>query len=153
MSGPGLTGIFSVAWIIFCRTRVASTANWIVPGALWVVCVCARAVVGTAIETSSAIIHPRFSRFVRPMVFSLVVVMRSCQSRKAKKLVYSTICFSTEPSSEWPASVSYSSSTGRPEIVAACKRAVILRACSGATRVSPSPVMKSTAGYFLPSAT
>jgi hypothetical protein len=32
----------------------------------------------------------------------------------------------------------------------ACISAAILRACSGATRVSESPVMNSIAGYFVP---
>src|SRR3990172_5865858 len=40
--------------------------------------------------------------------------------------------------------------TGRPEVVADCRRAVILRAWSGETRVSLSPVVSITAGYAVP---
>ncbi len=46
----------------------------------------------------------------------------------------------------WPARVSSRSRTGRPDDVAACRRAAILRACSGSTRLSDSPVVSSTAG-------
>jgi hypothetical protein len=51
------------------------------------------------------------------------------------------------------ARVSYRGSTGNPDFVDAWSRAVTLRACSGATRVSESPVMSSTAGYFPPAFT
>jgi len=54
---------------------------------------------------------------------------------------------------ECPDFVSYSSKIGRSDPVFACKIADIFRACKGATRVSPSPVMKSTAGYFFPFST
>src|SRR5919199_3498556 len=50
-----------------------------------------------------------------------------------------------------PTSFSRRISTGRSLVVACCRAAHILRACSGSTRVSPSKTVNSTAGYAVPS--
>ena len=53
----------------------------------------------------------------------------------------------------WPALELVRSRIGRPDAVAAWRRAVILRELAGSTRPSWSPVRKRTAGYFVPSTT
>ena len=63
-----------------------------------------------------------------------------------------TRSFSDEPM-PWPAVAVVRSKIGRPELVAACKRAVILRECAGFTRPSFSPHGNKTAGYAVPSLT
>jgi len=46
----------------------------------------------------------------------------------------------------WPELALVRNRTGRPELVAASRRAVIFRECMGFTRGSLAPVKKSTAG-------
>src|ERR1700683_4029501 len=67
--------------------------------------------------------------------------------------VSSSMILLTGRPSLWPNFVSYISRIGLSPPCAACISAAIFRACSGATRVSLSPVRKSTAGYFVPRTT
>ena len=77
----------------------------------------------------------------------------NCHNKKLNVSVSSSICKFNGLPPECPDFVSYNNKIGRSDPVAACNRAAIFRACNGATRVSPSPVINSTAGYFTPAFT
>ena len=76
-----------------------------------------------------------------------------CDERKLQRRILDVSVLLKGVPPECPPFVSYRIITGLSELVAACKRAVILRACSGGTRVSASPLVMSTAGYFVPGRT
>src|SRR5205814_7276773 len=77
----------------------------------------------------------------------------SCANKKLHCSVTSAITLASGLPWPCPALLSTDSRTGRPLAVAACRRAAILRACIGSTRVSEAAVCRYTAGYFTPSRT
>src|SRR5262249_33989692 len=77
----------------------------------------------------------------------------SCENRKLHSSVSCSITLPSGLPAPWPALVSTCSRMGRSLAVAACSRAVILRACMASTRVSDSAVCRNTAGYEAPSLT
>src|SRR6185295_1139892 len=77
----------------------------------------------------------------------------SSAKRNVQTSVHSSTVLASGLPWPWPARASTRRSTGRPDVVAACRRAAILRACIGSTRLSDSPVVRSTAGYAMPSST
>jgi hypothetical protein len=106
---------------------------------------------GSPIPAAFSLVTHHWSLLISIFYFPLSALSTpNCQNKKLNVSVFSSISLFTGLPPECPDFVSYNNKIGRCEVVSACNRAAIFRACSGATRVSPSPVTNNTAGYFTP---